>query len=172
MKCEVCKQKKATVHLTELIDGKVTELHICEGCAKEKSLQMEQQFGLADLLAGLSDFNQSPAKEKEEPQKTAACEHCSMSYEDFRKYGRLGCSECYESFRDQLTTLLKKIHGSNRHAGKRPRRYVQSVKQNGDDLKDLRKQLKQAVVREDYEQAAILRDKLKDLEQREKNHES
>ena len=44
------------MHLTEIVDGQIAEMHICEECAKHKSVQMEQQFGLADLLAGLADF--------------------------------------------------------------------------------------------------------------------
>ena len=60
MTCDVCHKKKATVHLTEIVDGQMPELHICEECAREKSIQMEQQFGLADLLAGLTDLGKQP----------------------------------------------------------------------------------------------------------------
>ena len=90
MKCEVCGKKKATVHLTELIDEKVSELHICEDCAREKSVQMEQQFGLADLLAGLSDFGKPMEEKPEEPQQILKCPNCSTTYQEFKKHGRLG----------------------------------------------------------------------------------
>ncbi len=169
MICDVCHQKKATVHLTEIIDGEMAEMHICEDCAKERSTQMEQQFGLADLLAGLSDFGkQIKAEEKEKMQ----CPNCSLGYEDFRKFGRLGCSECYTTFQKPLSTLLKKIHGSNQHLGKTP--LVVATKQKKplkkDDekppetLQGLRNQMKQAILKEDFEQAAMLRDRIKNLE--------
>ncbi|HRZ40868.1 MAG TPA: hypothetical protein P5246_07650, partial [Candidatus Omnitrophota bacterium] len=80
MRCDDCGKKKATVHLTELVDGQISELHLCEECAKAKSVQMEQQFGLADLLAGLSDFNKtSPAAPPSEAAvKIESCANCGM----------------------------------------------------------------------------------------------
>ncbi|MFA5659204.1 MAG: hypothetical protein WC900_07960, partial [Oscillospiraceae bacterium] len=117
MICDVCKKKKATVHLTEIVDGKMAEMHICEDCARERSVQMEQQFGLADLLAGLSDFGKQI---KTEDKIKLQCANCGLGYEDFRKTGRLGCSECYNAFRGHLSSLLKKIHGSSQHLGKHP----------------------------------------------------
>ncbi len=168
MKCEICGKKKATVHLTELVDEKVTELHICEDCAREKSVQMEQQFGLADLLAGLSDFGK-PMQEKQ--MQVLQCPHCSMTYDEFKKNGRLGCSECYGAFRSQLTSLLKKIHGASKHSGKQPRNISAAPEaaavppREMTDLEQLKQQLQQAVLREDYERAAGLRDQIRAIEQ-------
>ncbi len=59
MMCDICGKKKATVHLTEIVDEQMSEMHLCEECARQKSVQMEQQFGLADLLAGLADFGKT-----------------------------------------------------------------------------------------------------------------
>lgn len=173
MVCDVCMKKKATVHLTEIIDGEMAEMHICEDCAKERSVQMEQQFGLADLLAGLSDFGkQIKAEEKAKLQ----CSACSLGYEDFRKFGRLGCSQCYQTFQGHLSVLLKKIHGSSQHLGKRPLRepplQTASEKQeeifsDGDHaLQELKIKLQQAILSEDFEQAAVLRDQIKALEKK------
>ena len=162
MKCNICGKKKATVHLTEIIDEQVTEMHICEDCAKEKSVQMEQQFGLADLLAGLSDFGKPTQQEK---KAKLECANCSTSYEDFRKFGRLGCSECYEAFRAHLATLLKKIHGSNRHLGKIPKQVQsQEAPKKGNSLEDLKEQLHYVIDVEDFEKAAELRDKIREME--------
>ena len=184
MQCDLCNKKKATVHLTEIVDEQLTEMHLCEECARQKSVQMEQQFGLADLLAGLTDFN----KQLKDPlNKTAAlkCSHCGLSYEDFRKLGRLGCGECYFSFKDQLETLLKKIHGSNHHLGKSPIKQVEkdpaqdiskkllpTTKKKEDfkeDLEDLKKLLQESIRKEDFEKAAHLRDKIRELEKEKKN---
>jgi protein arginine kinase activator len=152
----------------------MAEMHICEDCARERSVQMEQQFGLADLLAGLSDFGKQI---KTEDKTKLQCANCGLSYEDFRKFGRLGCSECYNAFRGHLSSLLKKIHGSNQHLGKHPagRVVTQSAaskkearESKEDSLQELKVQLQQAVLAENFEQAALLRDKIRILEKKEK----
>lgn len=163
MHCDICGKKKATVHLTEIIDDQMTELHLCEDCAREKSVQMEQQFGLADLLAGLSDFGQQT---KEYEQVVLECPNCGIGYDDFKKLGRLGCSECYVAFKDHLMVLLKKIHGSNRHYGKSPGKILVPGEKKGDSLGDLKRALDKAIQLEDFEKAAELRDKIRSFEKR------
>ena len=168
MLCDICNKKKATVHLTEIIDGEMSEMHLCEDCAREKSVQMEQQFGLADLLAGLSGFGQQ-VKESGAPQ--LQCSNCGTSYDDFRKFGRLGCSECYNTFGDQLGTLLRKIHGSSQHLGKTPPTAAEPIKNKIDMLQELRRQLQQAVEVENFEKAAKLRDQVREMERKKENQE-
>ncbi len=164
MHCDVCGKKKATVHLTEIVDDQISEMHLCEGCAREKSAQMEQQFGLADLLAGLSDFGK---QSKEVDSKvTIRCSTCGLSYEDFRKYGRLGCSECYDAFKTHLAQLLKKIHGSNQHLGKSPVSVPQEQKKKIEDIQEMKNQLLQAIQSEQFETAAELRDKIREIEKK------
>ena len=162
MMCDICGKKKATVHLTEIVDEQMSEMHLCEECARQKSVQMEQQFGLADLLAGLADFGKTAGGEAEKVD--LQCPNCGMAYEEFRKFGRLGCSECYEAFKMYLTTLLKKIHGSNQHLGKTPVRMPQAEKKRIESLQDLRNQLMQAIQMEDFEKAAQLRDRIREVE--------
>ena len=163
MLCDICGKKKATVHLTEIVDEQMSEMHLCEECARQKSVQMEQQFGLADLLAGLADFGKtSPETQKVKLQ----CENCGTSYDDFRKFGRLGCSECYNTFKVHLGTLLKKIHGSNQHFGKTPVSMMESQKQTIETLHDLKNQLQKAIEAEDFEKAAHLRDKIREFEKK------
>lgn len=163
MQCDICNKKKATVHLTEIIDDQMSEMHLCEECARKKSVQMEQQFGLADLLAGLADFGKS-TKEEKESQESTKCTNCGMSYDEFRKFGRLGCSQCYESFKMHLGTLLKKVHGSNHHLGKTPAKILPSAKKMIENLQELKIQLAQAIQVEDFEKAAKIRDKIRELE--------
>ena len=165
MQCDVCNKKKATVHLTEIVDEQISELHLCEDCAREKSVQMEQQFGLSDLLAGLADFSK-PTKDLKEVK--LSCSNCGLTYDDFRKFGRLGCSECYEAFKMYLGTLLKKVHGANHHLGKTPVRIPQSEKRKIENLQDLKNQLTKAIQMEDFELAAELRDKIRDFEKKDK----
>ncbi len=163
MLCDLCKKKQATVHLTEIIDEQINELHLCEECAHQKTIQMEQQFGLPDLLAGLAEFGKP-----EETVETASlkCSNCGLSYQDFKKLGRLGCGECYSSFKKYLLPLLKKIHGSTQHLGKSPYKVTARPKKKI-DLAELRLRLQRAIDKEEFEEAARLRDKIRELEKNE-----
>ena len=132
MLCDICSKTQATVHLTEIIDDKMTELHLCESCAQKKGAQMESHFGLADLLAGLADLGTqfTTSKTKKEAKAKAKCSRCGLTYEDFKKVGRLGCGECYTAFKEALLPLLKRIHGSTQHYGKSPTKKVAKALKN------------------------------------------
>lgn len=167
MLCNLCNKNQATVHLTEIIDDQMSELHLCDDCARKKSMQMEQQFGLSDLLAGLVDYGkQAGGSEKGAP--VTQCSHCGLTYEDFRKIGRLGCSECYASFSKYLAPLLKRIHGASQHVGKTPVQgtepLAKGVKVKGADISDMKVKLQQAIEAEDFEEAAKLRDMIRETE--------
>ena len=164
MLCEVCKQSQATVHLTEIVNDQMTELHLCETCANQKGSQVESHFGLADLLSGLADFGKT---QEPEEVSTKACPTCGMTYDDFRKVGRLGCSECYATFKRSLGSLLKRIHGSPIHLGKSPVRLIKSAKVAKTELADLRRKLERAIEHEEFEEAASLRDQIRRIEQQE-----
>ncbi len=172
MLCDVCGKNPATVHLTEIIDEQMNELHLCEDCARHKSAAMEQQFGLSDLLAGMADF-EKPSANKEEENVTVKCPACGLTYADFKKIGRLGCGECYDTFRKYLAPLLKRIHGSNQHIGKSPARVKTPVKLSkkkaGMTLPELKEQLQRAIQQEAFEEAARLRDQIKKLTQEQDN---
>jgi protein arginine kinase activator len=163
MMCDACGKKEATVHLTEIVNDKITKLHLCEACAKDKGAEMEEHFGLSDLLAGLADLG---AHAEPEAMAMIKCQSCGFTYQDFKKVGRFGCSECYESFKKQLDPLLKRIHGSNRHIGKVPLSAGKTVKETTvlQSIKELKAQLEKAVQSEDFETAAKLRDKIRELE--------
>ena len=180
MLCNLCQKNQATVHLTEIVDDQMTELHLCDDCARKKSMQMEQQFGLSDLLAGLVDYGkQFGSVEKETSAAATQCSHCGLTYEDFRKIGRLGCGECYTAFAKYLGPLLKRIHGAGQHVGKTPAQYTEaaapkSAKVKTVDLATLKARLQQAIEHEEFEEAALLRDAIKEAEakQEPKNKET
>ena len=159
----ICGKNEATVHLTEIIDEQMNELHLCEDCARTKSAAMEQQFGLSDLLAGMADFEKP---NKDEELVTAKCPNCGLTYADFKKVGRLGCGECYNAFRKYLAPLLKRIHGSNQHVGKSPLKLKPVLRPSKKkvDLQELKLQLQKAVAQEAFEEAARLRDQIKEIE--------
>ena len=171
MLCDICGKKQATVHLTEIIDDQMTELHLCEPCAKEKGAQMEKHFDLSDLLAGLADMGSAPGLQVDEKVK---CPNCGMNYQDFKAIGQLGCSECYKAFNKNLIPLLKRIHGSIQYFGKMPAvSAARSLKPGAakskaasalQQLEDYKARLHKAIQEEEFEQAARLRDKIKELE--------
>jgi len=168
MLCDICKKNPATVHLTEIIDEQMNELHLCEDCARHKSAAMEQQFGLSDLLAGMADFEKP---DKDEENVAVKCPNCNLTYADFKKVGRLGCGECYNAFRKYLAPLLKRIHGSNQHVGKSPFKEKTILKpgRKNTDLDGLKAQMQKAIQREDFEEAARLRDQIKKISPKQDN---
>ncbi len=167
MLCDICHKREATVHITEIINNKMTELHLCEECAKKKSFQMEQHFGLADLLAGLSDF-ETPIEETK--KSTLKCPNCGLTYEEFRKIGRLGCSKCYTTFESNLKPLLKRIHRATKHVGSAPvketgkvKKTQAKVKSEESEINKLKEAMQIAIDKEEFEKAAEIRDKIKEL---------
>ncbi|MFH1380858.1 MAG: UvrB/UvrC motif-containing protein [Candidatus Omnitrophota bacterium] len=165
MKCDSCNKKEATVHLTEIINNQVTKLHLCEECARKKSHQMEEHFGLADLLSGLADLVPPMEKEADAREKQLKCPDCGFTFYNFRKMGRLGCPKCYETFNRQLSPLLNKIHGSDAHIGK-----VVTNKEIVQDkealLGELKSKLVNSIQLEEFEEAARLRDQIRALERK------
>ena len=163
MLCELCKQAQATVHLTEIVNDQMNELHLCESCANQKGAQVESHFGLADLLSELADFSKT---QESEEVATKACVTCGMTYDDFRKVGRLGCAQCYQTFKRSLGGLLKRIHGAPVHLGKAPGRLVKPEKTKS-ELVELKRRLGRAIEQEEFEEAARLRDQIRRIEQQE-----
>ncbi|MFA5144609.1 MAG: UvrB/UvrC motif-containing protein [Candidatus Omnitrophota bacterium] len=162
MLCDICGKNPATVHLTEIIDEQMNELHLCEECARQKNAQMEQQFGLSDLLAGMTEFTKPNTKEAE-ALVAVKCASCGLTFADFKKIGRLGCGECYNSFKKYLGPLLKRIHGSGQHLGKSPFKAVKSPKKE-EGLRELRAKLQNKIEAEAFEEAAKIRDQIKEME--------
>jgi protein arginine kinase activator len=159
MLCDICKKNVATVHLTQMVEGKTKKVDLCEACSKEKGVDDPTGFSLADLLLGLGaaqEIEQSGAGGE------IKCPHCGFTQADFKKAGRLGCSECYKVFAEGLESLLKTMHKGTRHVGKVPQVYRQTQDLQ-DKLKGLEKKLQKAISNEDFEAAANLRDELKAL---------
>ena len=172
MKCDICAKVDATVHLTEIIDNKMTKLHLCEECAKNKGAEMEEHFGLSDLLAGLADFEAKVTPKKEARIK---CPKCGLTYQDFKKTGRLGCGECYAAFERSLAPLIKRIHGGATHLGKAPgkmskvpkaQKVLSKKKEAVNTLEEMQARLQRAIKLEEFEDAAKLRDRIRELEKK------
>lgn len=165
MKCCVCKEREATVHLTQIAGDKMQKLDLCEECAKHKGVTDPTGFSLADLLLGLGasqDMDQAAAASDSGELK---CPHCGFTQADFKKAGRLGCPDCYRTFSEGLEGLLKTMHKGTRHVGKVPEalRQTQDIKER---VGQLQKRLAKAIESENFEQAALLRDEIKQISAR------
>ncbi len=172
MLCENCGQRPATIHQTIISDGNKTETHFCEVCAREKGVpdmlaQGNFSFPNLSIHQLLSSFlGQDPfggtavaPKAQAEPR----CTRCGMAYSEFAETGRLGCAQCYDDLDLHLAPLIKRIHGTLQHAGKAPKR-TGGVLRKRRDLAGLRQELTLLVGQEKYEEAARLRDRIRELE--------
>ena len=161
MICDLCNKADASVHLTEIVNNQIMELHLCQECAKKKAGDIQKQLSMADFLGGLVGSADETSKVQ---AAKIVCPTCGLTYEDFKKKGRLGCSQCYTAFKQQLLPLLKKIHGAVQHMGKVPTRVEESGNAREHKVKELRDRLARAIQMEEYEEAARLRDMIKDFE--------
>lgn len=165
MICPYCKEREATIHYTEVINGNVNKIHICEECAKKKGIDAELPFSFSDVFSALSkgidQITQSPAAATD---AKLACPVCSMQIQDLLKQGRMGCAECYETFEAIVKDILHNVQKSPSHIGKTPKKFVRSadVKRR---ITEREKALKQAISEERYEDCVILRDEIRKLKE-------
>lgn len=157
MLCNECGKNNASVHVTKIINGQKTETHLCEECAKKHS-SFNPNFSMESFFSSLlSDaFGEAISTEQ-------GCSSCGMTYEQFMHFGKFGCSECYNSFKDRLMPVIKSIQGYENHVGKIPEETGGKIKIMR-EIEDLRNQLRQRVENEEYEIAAELRDKIREME--------
>jgi protein arginine kinase activator len=168
MLCDECQKEPACVHITKIINQQKIEKHLCEQCARKSgeiigkgiSNIFSNKFSVHDFLKEMFDYAlPDNAHQTLEP----VCSDCGLSYSEFCRSGKFGCCGCYQAFEGQLEPLIKRIHGTAAHTGKVPKRGGRrfGVEQQ---IKRLRHELEQCVRREEYEQAAKLRDEIKGLE--------
>lgn len=167
MICQVCRKNAATVHVTKVVNNVRTELHLCQQCAKERGelhVFSVPSFALSNLLAGLLQGGSGHGVHVGIPAGAGRkCRTCGMDYSDFTDSGLLGCSDCYCEFAPMLNPLIRRIHGHTRHTGKAPRRTGKAVRFRR-EISSLRRKLQQFIETEEYEKAAVVRDRIRDLE--------
>jgi protein arginine kinase activator len=151
MKCDVC-ENEATVFLTQIINGQMTTVNLCESCSKEKGVTDEMGFGLAEAFLGPAQL----AGTKNGGHQDVACPACGFTQAQLKKIGRMGCPECYSTFRDGLDSLLKSMHKGTRHVGKVPRHLTEEARP-ARNLSQLKEEIDKAVREERYEDAAALK---------------
>ncbi len=161
LRCQRC-PKPATLHITEILDeDKVEELHMCEDCAQR--FLADGQKVKKPKSKGHPEPDSDFPTEAGAREKSPSCPHCGITFAEYRSTGRLGCPLDYDTFRDDLVALLENVHGETRHSGKVPVN-LEKHRRHHDELSRLRKDLQGAISREDYEEAAKLRDQIKTLE--------
>ncbi len=162
MLCQDCNEREATIHLTQVINNQKKVLNLCETCAEIRGFSNPLKnipFPLGDFLSSMVEKAQAAASGS---LKQIVCDGCGLTFAAFSKTGRFGCGKCYEAFHPQLDDLLRKIHGSNRHVGRMPAGSPEKMAPIRRELK-LKEQLREAVESEDFELAAELRDRLKEM---------
>ncbi len=166
MRCQVCNDNKATIHLTEIEKGEQKELHLCEACAIKKGYVQKNSITLKEFLGKIAEQSQE-GTEKNEPQ--IKCPNCGGSFQDFSSLGRLGCPEDYSVFAEHLGELIEKIHGGARqHTGKIPSQAGSKVAIEK-EIRQMRLELESLVQQENYEKAAAIRDRIRVLENRDES---
>jgi protein arginine kinase activator len=155
MKCQFC-ENPATVHLTDIINKKKREMHLCESCAQKNQLisETKQELNIPALLHFL--IQQTFGVASKDEANEVICPICGLKYAQFRTKGRFGCPGDYAIFHDSLVPLLERIHRNTKHIGKIPSRF-RRARFEAEKL-ELQNQLKQAIAEERYEEAARLRD--------------
>lgn len=167
MICQQCMQRPANVQITQTINGQKSVIFLCESCAAARQdLIMNSPFNMSNLLSSimgnLQGVTQVPVKEA-----TLQCDNCGMTYEEFTKIGKFGCSNCYNVFESKLIPIFRRIHGNTKHTGKMPKKY-RVEKKAAKEISDLKLELEQSIRDEQYEKAARLRDKIRLLEKEQK----
>lgn len=164
MICQECQKKTATIHLTKVINGEKTELHLCEACAKavggEMGFIIEPNFTFQDLIAGMFENEGFALPQQSNFPAEQSCRTCGLTLADFRRQGLFGCGDCYRYFNSGLDSLFKRVNGGTRHVGKLPKRVGGELRVRR-EMEQLKQRLQRAIANEEYEEAAKLRDEIR-----------
>jgi protein arginine kinase activator len=148
------------LHITEVLgEDRYEEVHLCEDCAKKYLIEPQKKAAESAAAAAPQE-----ASKTDPPVAGPACDECGITYLEFRNQGRFGCPHDYDAFKTELLPLLESIHGDVRHVGKTPRRLPRTQGAQV-ELTTLRRRLQQLVTEENYEEAARVRDRIRELEQ-------
>lgn len=160
MLCDNCKKNTATTHIRSVVNGKTTEKHLCAECAAKEEISGIGDMGLNSMLASMFGDVLSL-----NPQSALTrCKCCGSTFSEIANSGKAGCPECYKTFYDEFLPYLKRVHGSVKHVGRGLAEKAGSEPRRGDTLENLKNELKKLIAEEKFEQAAEVRDKIKELE--------
>ena len=166
MKCDFC-SKKATVFLTQLVEGQMKKVCLCDNCAKERGVTDPTGFSLADLLLG--GLPGGPGTVSAGPSAAVSgsgkkCATCGFTLDDLKRVRRFGCSDCYGTFGDEVSQMIRGMHKGTSHIGKVPEGLM-AMQFRHQRIEELRSRLEQAITSESYEEAAGIRDEIRNLDE-------
>lgn len=161
MVCSQCQERDALVHLTQIVDNAVTQVHLCERCAAERGIETSTSVPTHPLGEFLQAVQQQATQM---PGDAARCSYCGTSLRDFRASGRLGCARCYGAFEQSLKDLLRRVHGNASHVGRGYSAADEPALERDATISDLKGRLVEAIRGEEFEVAATLRDQIRTLE--------
>ncbi|QBG46804.1 excinuclease ABC subunit B [Verrucomicrobia bacterium S94] len=164
MKCECCNEKEATIHLTQVIDGEVKKLNLCQACAQKNGIDLNSPISITDVLLGLGNQPSGSTPPTDDSVFDLSCSRCQMTRAEFKKRARLGCPECYNAFMGELNAITQAMHHSRQHVGKIPARQGNEARVTA-QIAALQKDIETAIAKEEYEVAATLRDKIRQLKE-------
>jgi protein arginine kinase activator len=154
MECQLCQQREATVHIKQVQDGDVREMHVCAECAEQHGLEGVSPMELTDFLFGVN----APRDEARSPADEKRCPACGFTGKEFKKRSRVGCANCYESFAEDVDPMLASMHRGDQHVGKVP-----AAERKGFELMRLEQEMASAVHVQDFETAARCRDRIREI---------
>lgn len=166
MYCDECKTNPAAVHIAQMFNGQQVEMHLCLPCAAKKGVgffNMGDAFSLPKLLGSFFGYGSAQTGQTAPVEQGEACTNCGTSFDQIAHQGRLGCSQCYEVFQNQLEPILRRVHGNSLHIGKIPQRGAGKVKLKR-EIDQMKSALQICIAEERYEKAAEIRDAIKKLE--------
>ena len=166
MKCDFC-DLKATVFLTQLVEGQMKKVCLCDGCAKERGVTDPTGFSLADLLLGGLPGGPGTATTSASamtPGNGKKCVTCGFTLDDLKRVRRFGCSDCYATFSEEVAQMVRGMHKGTSHVGKVPEGLM-AVQFRNQRIEELRSRLEQAITSESYEEAAGIRDEIRNLDE-------
>lgn len=176
MECQECHQRPATLHFTQVVNGNKTEVHVCGVCAKEKGYMTypDEGYSLHNLLTGLFNFETAPINSQSghafNQVKELQCPKCEMTFAEFKRIGKFGCAECYHAFADRLGPIFRRVHsGNTMHHGKIPKKNHSNLHAKK-QLQTYKTELQKLIESEAFEEAAKVRDQIKDLEKKMKEN--
>lgn len=164
MMCQACGNKTATTHVKKIVNGELTEYHLCQDCAAQMGYgNLMSGFGLnlGDLIG--SFFGESSREEAPALGQAPRCPCCGSTFSDIVRSGKVGCAQCYDTFRERLLPTIQRMHGNTKHMGRVPSTASPRA-QAASKLEQVREQLQKAIEEENFELAAKLRDEIRSLE--------
>lgn len=159
MQCDKCGKHQATVHIETVVNGVKKQRNLCSECAKEENAFHGFTFNIGDILSEMFAGAEQPV------HSMAKCSKCGMTVSDFERIGKLGCANCYKDLRQEIMPVLKRIHGSTHHSGFMP----EETDKTRLAIQGLKARLSEAILQENFEEAAKLRDEIRALEEGEKH---